>query len=320
MVNPSKNKSIIFFSIFLYLSLFLSFYLNLDSAGGAFSDFQMRTHVIDKFNKNFLETFLNYDIEPDRHSPIILIYFSIFRKLNFEFDTIRLLHINILPICVFVFYKILKLFFHKNDKSLLLLFSLILFISPTMRSLSICPDSRIYGFLFFLISIFYYIKFQNKKKFRHVIYNNFFLIISSYLSPNFSVFALFYFANFFKYYNFSIEIFLIVLLNFILIIPILYYLFWLDVFFLSIPAIGNVPTLTRLNLSNKILIISSLIFFYFIPFLFTKKIFDSFKQKIFNLNNLLVCFVIFITLISLLLLQIIYEILALNSCKHYLYL
>ena len=46
----------------------------------------------------------------------------------------------------------------------------------------------------------------------------------------------------------------------------LYYLFILDVNFLSIDAVDDINILNRLNPFNKILIISSLIFFYMMPF------------------------------------------------------
>ena len=64
-------------------------------------------------------------------------------------------------------------------------------------------------------------------------------------------------------------------------------------------AIGEVDLLTRLNLSNKILIISSIILFYFIPFLINKKFFLNFVKDNFNNKKFLISSMFTITLIIL---------------------
>ena len=156
----------------------------------------MREDIITNFSNNFSNTFFNYDDTPDRHSPVILIYLSLYKKLGLSFDFIRLLHINILPICVFFFFKCLKIKYPQIKNNLLLLLSLCFFISPTMRELSIWPDSRIYGLLFFLISVFFYLKFNIEKKCKYALLNTIFLCFASYLSPNYGLFFLFFFYNY----------------------------------------------------------------------------------------------------------------------------
>ena len=65
----------------------------------------------------------------------------------------------------------------------------------------------------------------------------------------------------------------------------LFYVFILDVNFLAIKATSNINTMESLNISNKIFIISSLIFFYMLPFILNKVsikfIFEEFKFNYF---------------------------------------
>ena len=297
-----EYKKEFFLLIVLYLSLYLAFFFenrdaieNLENYSygfllqkiGPYSDFVMREAIIEGFKNNFIQTFLHYDETSDRHSPILLMYLSLFRKLGINIDIIRLLHINILPLCVWSFFKCLKIKFPETKESLLFILSLSLFLSPPIRALSIWPDSRIYGLLFFIISIYFFIKFNSNKKFEDAIYNTIFLCLASYISPNFGIFFIFYFYNFYNHYKFSIKSFVILFLNFICALPAYYYLFELKIFFLSKKAVNDVDFLTRINLSNKILIISSIILFYFIPFLINKNFIINFYRNNINLNKIL---------------------------------
>ena len=118
--------------------------------------------------------------------------------------------------------------------------------------------------------------------------NIFFLILSSYISPNFSVFILFFGYHYWKNINYE---YLSLIFFFCLFcsIPAFYYLFYLDINFL----LGKTPGLymseiggLSFNLSNKILLISSIIFFHFLPFLIDRKTLQNIiygKKKIFFL-------------------------------------
>ena len=290
--NFRYNKPIFLF-IALYFSLLIGFFFGEDSTGGAFSDYKNQKLISIAFANDFFKTFINFDNFNTRHSPALIIYLSLFEKFNISDTIIRILHLNIAPLCCFAFYKCLKLKYEKINNELLLIFSLILLLSPTIRSLAIWPDSRVYGLFFFLISVYFFIKFEKNKKFCNAIYNIIFLSISSYLSPNFSIFSAYFFLNYFLHYKFSMNLAKIVILNMALALPAFYYLFVLDVFFLKVTAISNVETIQRINPFNKIILISSIFFFYFLPFLFFFKK-ENFFKDVFNIQN------IFITTIILL--------------------
>ena len=106
--------------------------------------------AIRDFSENFYKTFLNYDDYNHRHSPVYLIFLSFFSRVGIDFDVIRFLHLNISIILIFLFYKCLSIKFKSADKNILFLLSLSIFLSPTFRSLSIWPDSRIVGLIFLL--------------------------------------------------------------------------------------------------------------------------------------------------------------------------
>ena len=138
-----------------------------------------------------------------------------------------------------------------------------------------------WAYLFFLISIYYFLKFQKNKilseKIKYCFLNILFFSISCYLTPNLSFFVIFYLFYFIKYFKFSKITLLILFINFLLALPALiflieteFYIFKIDYPFESI----------NFNYSNKIILISTLFLFYFLPFLSIKK----FKNIFYNIN------------------------------------
>ena len=169
--NTLKNRNylVVLFSI-LYISLLIGFYFNENATGGAIGDYNVKRVLITNFSEKFLETLLNFDQFQDRHTPIMTMYFSIFERLNINETLIRFLHLHIALIVVFAFYRSLKLKYYRVDNKLLYFFSLVLLLSPTIRSTAIWPDARTYGLLFFILSTFFFIKFQIQGKFKYAIY------------------------------------------------------------------------------------------------------------------------------------------------------
>lgn len=282
-----KSFVINFISIFLYFFLLLGFFWGEDLNGGAKPDFYSYIDTAELFSNDFINTFLNYDERNDRHSPVTIILISQLIKLEFSIVSIRLIGLHISLLIIVIFYKCLKIKFQSVDSFYLKLLTLLFFLSPTFRALSIWPDSRIYGLLFFILSSFYFLKFTYKNKnFLYVFLNTLYLSISSYFSPNFSLFSLYYAFYFFVYYRLSIFFIYYIIFNLLLAFPAFYYLFVLDVFFLgsaNTPASQNFNFnfFSLENFSNKILIILSIIFFYFLPILFHdyEKIRDFFIKE-----------------------------------------
>ncbi len=279
--DRNHNQNWLVFYIILYLSLIIGLLLGENSTGGAILDYTNQKKISQDFSNNFYNSLFNYDQYSTRHSPILIIFLSFFEKINLSDIFIRFIHLNLTLILPIYFFKTLNLVI-KNKNLVFFLVSLI-FISPTFRSLAIWPDSRILGLSFFLIGIYQYIKFKKEKKFNYCIKNILFVSISSYISPNFSLFAIFFFFEFFLFYKKNLEFILyIVFLNILLSLPAFIYLFSLESNFLLKTAATNLEMDNKnmffTNIFNNILLISSIIFFYTIPF-YVFRIFRFDNQK-----------------------------------------
>ena len=272
----TKKYTILILTI-LYFSLFLGVYLDEDSLGGAFSDYKGLYYITENFKNNFIYTLLNYDEVGNRHSPIFYILRS-----GLPLDEIfqRIFFLNIYLLIPIFFYKSLKIIFKTTPKNNLKLLAFVLLLLPTYRSYSIWPDPHLLGVLFFIISIYYFLKFrENVKGFKDATLSTIFLALSAYSSPNFGIFVIYFFYEFYSRFDISKKLILIFFLNIILSIPFFYYLFYLDVNFIFKENSWDIGEnfYSKENISNKILIISSIFFFYLIPFLNHKKIISDFN-------------------------------------------
>ena len=290
----------IFLLLFLYLTLIIGFIYGENLNYGSYGDWiGANRDAIKDFSSNFTYTFLNYDSYGHRHSPIYLIFLSLFIDLGLNIDQVRFVHLHFCISLVVIFYQCLRLIFTNINKNYLLLLSLIIFLSPTFRSLAISPDSRIPGLIFFVLTIYFFLKFKITNNLKYAWYTCVSLVVSSYISPNFSIFFPYFFFFFLKKVKFK-ELSFLIIFNFLASLPILYYIFILDVNFLTAgktPGLKNENIDFSFNLSDKIMIISSIIFFHLSPILFLDNFFNQFKnfilKKFIILIPLLVCLIYF---------------------------
>jgi len=282
-----KNQNLKFNNFYLfilfYLSLVIGFYFGEDLNFGATEDW-LRTDfpVIKDLSYDLKNTLLNYESYGHRHSPVYLIFLSLLKNTGLSYDALRFFHLNISILLIYFFYKCLVLKFNKVEKSLLIILSLSIFLSPTFRSLAIWPSSRIAGLLFFVLSIYEFLKFQKTYSNIYLLKNIFFLIVSSYMSPNFSLFIIFFFYYYLKRINIK-TIILILLFCILSSLPAFYYIFVLDINFLTAGTPGTESgqaIALSFNFSNKILIISSIILFQLIPFLINKEFIQDFLKSL----------------------------------------
>ena len=273
--NFSSSSTSHLLIFFLYLSLLVGLIFGENSTGGAFLDYINQKQITLKFSKNFFETLLNYDSFTTRHSPILLIILSQLEQIVSNDFIIRFIYLHFCLLLPITFFKILKLKF-KNieiNKEIFIFLSLLIFLSPVYRSLSIWPDSRIIGLTFFIISIYFFQKFINKKKHKYIYKNILFYTIAAYFSPNFSVISIFFIYKYFKFYGISKKFFEILILNLILALPAFYYVFYLDINFLNKSAALDDNLTENIffkNIFNQFLIIPSIFFFYLFPFIYFK--------------------------------------------------
>ena len=284
MINNLLKKNYhILICFFLILSIYFGFFLGENITLGPKLDFEHALAGANHFGKDFINTFLNFDTALDevgaatRISPIYLIIILFLNKILISVDLVRFFLMNIIMLNQLFFYKSLKLIFKENvDKKYLLILSCILYLSPSFRSNAIWPESAMLGLLFFLISIYFYLKFKSHRKIKYSFLNILFLAIASYIRPSFCLFGIFFYYEFFMYFlknkNFLKNIFYITVLNFFLAFPAFYYVFILDVFFIDEGGLS-------MNYFNKIPLITSIVIFHMIPILIYKKFNLNFNYK-----------------------------------------
>ena len=297
----NNSIKIDFIGFFLFLSIIFSYIISEDTLGGAKHDFLIYEKIIFLFSNDLTGTLKNYaTYEFARNSPIFFILLSLLKKIGLGIEIIRYINIVSVFLIIYFFYDCLKIKYDYINSSILKIFALVLFLSPTVRSLAVWPYPIIYALILFLISIKYYLLFLKEKKNRlkNAFLNVFFIAAASYLTPNFSVFAIFFTFQFFKTFNFNKNFFYVIILNLILAIPAFIFYYNNNFYILSISVASSIDIPTRFSPFNKIIVITSILFFYFIPFLekgFLKRFIN--ELRMFNKNYLTLIF-IFISIIS----------------------
>ena len=271
----NKIEKTYFWCTLLFISIIFSYFFSEDTLGGAKQDYLFHEKFIILFAEDFKNTFNNYGHDDlfARNSPIFYIFLSFMYKAGIDLDSIRYLNFISILLLIYIFYGCLKIKFRNIKNSILILMSFLIFLSPTVRSLAVWPYPILYGFILFLFSVKFYLKFNQvkKNKINEALKNTLFLALASYITPNFSVFVIFFLYKFFLEFKNSKYFLYILILNFLLAAPALVYYFIND-FYLFKYSVTNIDLSYKLNLFNKVIIILSLIFFYYIPFLNEKVI------------------------------------------------
>ena len=274
----------------LYLSLIAGFFLNEDFAEGYVKDFKIHQMLITNlFDQGIIYGLINYDLYYVPHSPIYIIYIFLLKKILISYDLVRLINLHVcllIPIIMILSIKE-KYKLKKLSDPLYLLPSLFL-ISPYFRSGSIWIDDNIFALIFFCISTFYFIKFENNQKTNFFIFLSiFFLALSAYMRPIYSLFSIYFFLRFYSLNNNKSLLLKYILINIILSLPAFYYFFILGV---------NKWTFTyiyRENIITIIFLVASVMAFYLLPFIVLSK---KFLNKNFFNFKYLVIFIICIIL------------------------
>ncbi len=282
MNNSSKINAL---GLVFFVSIIFSYIISEDTLGGAKHDYLFHERLIISFANDFFYTFNNYG-DGDlftRNSPIFYIALSFLFKLGIELESIRYLNLVAAPLIIYSFYQCLKIRFRDINDTYLKFFSFIIFLSPTVRSLIIWPYPILYAFILFLVSIKFYLKFlkDDNHKLSNALKSTLFVALSAYITPNFSVFAIFLIYKFYLEFKLSKNLNYIIILNFFLALPAVIYYYIFDFYFFK-HTVYEVSNLIKFNVFNKIVIITSLLFFYFLPFL--KK--DNFRKLIYELLDI----------------------------------
>ena len=268
--------------IIFYLTILIGFYFDEDLLGGAKHDYLFHIRFINLFSKDLIEGIRIYGYEDYivRNSPIFFIILSQLNKLV-SLETIRLINTISPLLLVIIFYSCLKIKFKTTNNEILKILSCIIFLSPTVRSHAIWPYPIMWGLIFFTISVYYFLKFKNIKirENKYFYISTIFLVISSYIHISFSVFIIYYFIYFLKNNRFNFSFIKFTTFVFIISIPAIWFVFFREgIYFFKGPEGFERTYYDIFNIFNKIAIISTIMFFYLIPFFDNKLIFKDIKK------------------------------------------
>ena len=291
-INP-KNIYIIY--LFLYFSLFLGFYFNEDFGLGYITDYSVLKLYVPLFEKNFVNTLLNFDALGTSHSPIYYIFVLFLEKISFNETFSRLINLHVSLLIPYFFYLCLKIKYKFKKENLYILIPCIIFFSPYFRSSSIWLGSENLSLLFLLISFYFFLKHDatEEKNLSNILLNAVFLACAAYFRPIYALFSIYFFLRFYLDLKLSTKLLYYLLINILLSFPALYYLYILNVDFITIH-ISQKMNVSRFV--NQFSVTISIIFFYSIPFLLTR-VGDVLKSSLFKVKNIILSIIFMYLLI-----------------------
>lgn len=277
----------ILFTLF-YLSLFIGFYFGEDSSGsgGFIADFNNTWgYIIALQERQFV-----LPSEWVLHTPLHFLIISKFYPFFESKVLLRIFFCSLGFLVPLIFYNCLKLKFPNIKKSTLLIFASSIFLFPSFRSGVIWANDHVTALIFFLIFSYFFLKWENNKtSLKLVLYQCFFLSLAVYSRQYYAL--IFFYCLFVYFSNFDLKEFIkICFFIFLLTIP-GFFLIYYDPILIS--------TTFDNNLSNTILVSSSILSFYLLPFYFLK-VMSFNKNKIIEKNLIFIFFFSLVLVIILL--------------------
>ena len=282
-----QKSKIHYLNLLLYFSLsstlLIGYFLGEDSSGsGGFPiDFNSTWPILKLIENGEYFNFEKYTI----HFPLHYYFLYLFNLFFESQNTVRLVFTIISLMVPYLFFLILREKFLNININKLFLFSQVLFLMPSFRSGAIWANTQLTALIFFMISIFYFLKWNNQKSNlinKDVVLQCFFLSLAVYSRQLYAVIFIFILYVYFLKLNFKefIKISIII-------------------FFLSLPGfyvIFDAPSTLRLtfdlNIANSLMVNSSIISFYLIPIflIFLVNNFKRYKEISFTSNYLIIIF------------------------------
>tara|TARA_B100000989_G_scaffold204363_1_gene154664 strand:- start:3822 stop:5075 length:1254 start_codon:yes stop_codon:yes gene_type:complete len=268
-------------TIYLILSstLFLGFFFRENSSGGAKIDYEYLLPYIKNFTISFssgLEVFLN-NSGSIIHSPIFYILMSLLLRIFGDISILKIIYLLFSLSLPYFFFIILKEKF-KTNYSYIFYISLIIFLSPYFRSSAIWLLGDNLSLIFFSLSIFFFLHFdQNKKNNKLIFISLTFFVACSYIRYYYCVFFIYYLYYYYK--NLSRELLLRILtFSFFLSLPAISYFSYIVIEF---EFLKTLESFGKIDYLNSGIIVLTIILFYLLPFLIDKefKVLNYYKKK-----------------------------------------
>ncbi len=272
------NKINKFLYLVFGLSIFIELYFNIDSAGsgGFINDFNHTWPLVE----NPLQFSTDLEIKFPLHYYIASLIYLLFDSK----ELLRFFYCFIFLFVPYLFFLCLKNKFKKLDINNLFLFSLIIFILPSVRSAAVWPNTQITAIIFFLISLLFFIKWENRKQFnkinKELFLTVFFMSLTVYTRQLYAMIFFYFMVIFFLNLNKKVFLQTVIIVVMFALPGVLFLLFW--------PKILQATFAFKLH--NSLLVNSSIISFYLIPFFTILFLFE--KNINFKFNKLFELFLI----------------------------
>ena len=281
VINKNKRFYIYLFCIF---TLFISYLLGENSSGGSKIDDIITLPYVENFKYGF-SSGLDYFISTQQiQSPIFYFLKAKFLMISNEeiFSLTYLLLSSLIPL---FFYKTLKKkFINSENKNILFAISLLIFLSPYFRSSAVWATNENLALLFVTISLYFFISSftKLKKKSYYYFISILFLIIASYIRQNYSLLFIFYIIKSFEILERKTIVY-IILISLLLSFPALFYV-------KKIYESGFNLSYIKPDYLNNFIIYLSIISFYLLPFFWSEKNKNKYKNLILNRKKILLFF------------------------------
>ncbi len=299
----NKNNLLVLLILISIFSFFFGFYFEENSAGGGKADFNNTWRNLQMFETNDLFTALSLTASNDGNVfqssriPGVYIFHKLFNPFTeniFQFK----LSVTLLSLLVPVFFfKALTLRFQKIEKVNLALISCLLLLSPYFRTSAFWGNEENFGLLSLILSYIFLKKYliTNERNFEisYLIFLGFFSSLCIYFDQKLAFIPIVCLLMILKSQKESFDKIILIVIYTIMSFPILYLFYLWGSILPPIDASGRGMSLYSYNFQH-IGYVSSIIFFYLIPFFLTdisqfKNFFDI-KIK----NNKLVFLISFI--------------------------
>lgn len=287
-----KNYYGLIIFIASYISLFLSFFYNEDGTGsGASGDFNATYGYVLALQNNLMEDPTKWTVV---HTPLHYIILSILSYLFHNPFFLRLFFCCLSVILPLLFFCCLKLKFKKIPSNICWILSSVIFFIPAFRYTSIWANDLITSLIFFLFSIYFFLKWENNPKkyfFKHIFFQITFLALATYCRQYYAALFIYFLFIYFKELK-LVQFFYIFFICIIFSIPGFFYVF-------NFPQLLTEQHISILSFSNYLLGNSSMLLIYLFP-IFALNIF--FKKNVFLPKEMLlailfaVLFVFFLTI------------------------
>ena len=293
MILKNKFKINISMIIFFlsYLSLIYSFFINEDGSGsGASGDFEATYGFILALQENLLTDPVEFTLV---HTPLHFIILSQVERVIYEPYFLRLTFCLFSIIIPIFFLKTLKLTENNKFNKNLLILSTCIFFIPAFRYTSIWASDLITSLVFFIISIFFFKKWElNKTETvdKNILLQIIFLALATYTRQYFAVFFIYFLYRYYLKLHLKsfINLFLICVITSV---PVLFY-----TYIFPILITGQHISINSINyflLGN-----SSMMSLYLFPIILINIIFNKikFKKEIFTYLIFSIILVFFLSL------------------------